>query len=298
MTDISPSSSILGFSSCMLDRCDHVRVDPVLLAEWFADPAALHIILDGLNPVLNGDSLVREPLPAHASPDTHALLGCLEDRRPLFVELKRGTPHNEQFGTAMWDAANILSAEELSLYGAARSLVDWHARHCFCAVCGAPTKPVKAGWSRQCQDCRAHHFPRVDPVVIMLAEYDGKVLVGRQPRFLPRRFSALAGFVEPGETLEGAVARELFEEAGIRVSDVRYVMSQPWPFPSSMMIACTAQAHDDALTLDTQELEHAFWASADDVRAALAGAPDAPFLPPPPMAVAHHLLKYWLQAQD
>ena len=275
-----------------------MRVDPVLLAEWFADPAAMRIVLDGLDPAFDGDCLAREPLPFDAPPETHALLGCLEDRRPLFVELKRDIPHGGQFAPAVWEAANVMSAEELSLYAAARSLVDWHARHGFCAACGAPTKPVKAGWSRRCVGCRAEHFPRVDPVVIMLAEYEGKVLLGRQPRFPPKRFSALAGFVEPGETFEGAVERELFEEAGIRVFDVRYVMSQPWPFPSSMMIACTAQAHDDALTLDTQELEHAFWASADDVRAAFAGDSEARFIAPPPMAVAYHLLKYWLQAQD
>jgi NAD+ diphosphatase len=130
----------------------------------------------------------------------------------------------------------------------------------------------------------------------MLAEHDGRVLLGRQPRFPPRRFSALAGFVEPGETLEGAVARELYEEAGIRVRNVRYVMSQPWPFPSSLMIAATAEAEDDVITLDEKELEHAFWASADDVRAAMAGDPAAPFIAPPPMAVAHHLLRHWVES--
>ena len=193
--------------------------------------------------------------------------------------------------------AASLSPEELSLYGAARSLVDWHARHGFCAVCGAPTVPQRAGWGRRCERCEAEHFPRVDPVVIMLAEHQGRVLLGRQPRFPPRRYSALAGFVEPGETIEGAVAREIFEEAGVRVRNVRYVMSQPWPFPSSLMIACTAEAEDDAIRLDEKELEHAFWASADDVRRAFACDDDAPFIAPPSMAVAYHLLRYWLELQ-
>ena len=287
-----------GFSSCTLDRCDQVRVDPAALAQWFNDPAACRILLRGLDPLIDGDMLARQPIPADARLEDHVLLGRLDDERPIFVELRRDIPHGGQFAPRVREAASLLRAEELGLYGAARSLVDWHARHGFCAVCGGPTVSVKAGWSRKCGACDAEHFPRVDPVVIMLAEYEGKVLLGRQPRFPPKRYSALAGFVEPGETLEGAVARELFEEAGIRVSDVRYVMSQPWPFPSSLMIACTAQAHDDTLTLDTQELEDAFWASADDVRAAFAGEGAARFVAPPSMAVAHHLLKYWLERQD
>jgi NAD+ diphosphatase len=131
-------------------------------------------------------------------------------------------------------------------------------------------------------------------VVIMLAEHRGRVLLGRQHAWPLGRYSALAGFVEPGETIEEAVAREIYEEAGVRVRDVRYVMSQPWPFPSSLMIACIAQADDDALTVDATEIEHAFWCDAAGVRAALDGAADAPFLAPPPMAVAWHLLDRWL----
>ena len=153
---------------------------------------------------------------------------------------------------------------------------------------------MKAGWSRHCDGCGADHFPRTDPVVIMLAEHRGRVLVGRQHSWAQGRYSALAGFVEPGETIEEAVARELFEEAGVRVRDVRYLMSQPWPFPSSLMIACIAQADDDALTLDETEIEAAFWVDTDGVRAALAEEEDAPFQAPPPMAVAWHLLDQWL----
>lgn len=160
-------------------------------------------------------------------------------------------------------------------------------------MCGAPTAIFRGGWGRSCAACGAEHFPRVDPVVIMLAEYDGRVLVGRQPGFPPGFFSALAGFVEPGESLEEAVARELFEEAGIQVSDVAYVASQPWPFPSSLMIGCRAVAHDPALTLDTTELEAAMWVDRAEVRAALAGDMGATFLAPPPLAIARHLLEDW-----
>ena len=128
----------------------------------------------------------------------------------------------------------------------------------------------------------------------MLAEHEGRVLLGRQHSWPEGRYSALAGFVEPGETIEEAVAREIHEEAGVRVHSVRYVMSQPWPFPSSLMIACVAQAQDDALRIDETEIEHAFWCDADGVRAAMAGDSDAPFVAPPQMAVAWHLLDHWL----
>jgi NAD+ diphosphatase len=128
----------------------------------------------------------------------------------------------------------------------------------------------------------------------MLAENEGKVLVGRQPRYPPGRYSALAGFLEPGESVEEAVARELFEEAGLKVRDVRYVTSQPWPFPSSLMMACIAAADDPTLAIDTTELEDAFWADRAGVEAAMAGDPGAPFLPPPPYAIAHTLFRWWL----
>jgi NAD+ diphosphatase len=188
--------------------------------------------------------------------------------------------------------------EELAIYGGARSLADWHQRHGFCAKCGQPTAPVKAGWSRQCGACKAEHFPRTDPVVIMLAEYQGKVLIGRNSRFPPRRFSALAGFVEPGETIEEAVRRELWEEAGIRVGRVDYMMSQPWPFPSQLMIACMAQAESDVLTLDEAEIAEAMWVSRADVAKAFAEDEDALFLAPAPIAVAHHMLKAWFDRAE
>jgi NAD+ diphosphatase len=176
-------------------------------------------------------------------------------------------------------------------------VLDWHARHSFCANCGTPTEPFRAGWGRRCPSCATEHFPRVDPVVIMLAEHDDRVLLGRQPAFPAGRYSALAGFLEPGESIEEAVAREVREEAGIDVTDVRYVASQPWPFASSLMIACVARARSDALTLDRNELEDAIWVPRDQVRAVLAGEP-GPFLPPPPYAIAHTLLTRWAEGQS
>ena len=162
----------------------------------------------------------------------------------------------------------------------------------FCANCGAGTAVFRAGWGRKCPACATEHFPRVDPVVIMIAEHEGRALVGRQPMWPRGRYSALAGFLEPGESIEEAVAREIAEEAGLRVADVRYVASQPWPFPSQLMIACVARAESDAISLDANELEDAIWVTRAEVRAALAGE-EAPFLAPPPYAIAHTLLAEW-----
>ena len=283
-----------GFVGGTLDRVDHIRTSPALLAETFANPAARLLVLDGLEPVEADGHLVLEPLATDALVEDHVLLGIDTQQRPIFARLVADLGPNLVPTPRSRAIADLVPVEEVALYGAARSLVHWHARHRFCSVCGAGTGPVKAGWARKCSDCGAEHFPRTDPVAIMLAEHRGRVLLGRQHSWPPGRYSALAGFIEPGETIEEAVARELYEEAGVRVHDVRYVMSQPWPFPSSLMIACVAQAEDDALTLDPTEIEDAFWCDADGVRAALAGDPDAPFLAPPPMAVAWHLLDRWL----
>ncbi|MGK2909353.1 MAG: NAD(+) diphosphatase [Sphingobium sp.] len=294
-----------GFVGGTLDRADNVRNDPALVAQAFADPRARLLLLDGLDPRADGTKLETGAIPPGAAVTEFALLGVGEEG-PIFVWLDPASGYATRFAPQVWSIAGLLAPDQLALYGTARSVVDWHARHSFCANCGTPTSPVKAGWSRRCGEglpkgssaaasaCRAEHFPRVDPVTIMLAEHGGRVLVGRQPRFPAGRYSALAGFVEPGETIEEAVARELWEEAGIVVDDVRYAMSQPWPFPSSLMIACVAKARSDVLTIDTTELEDAMWVDADGVRGAMAGEVNAPFIAPPEMAVAHHLFNYWL----
>ena len=153
--------------------------------------------------------------------------------------------------------------------------------------------PSRGGWSRACQACASEHYPRSDPVVIMLAEHDGRLLLGRQPQYPARRYSALAGFVEPGETIEAAVARELFEEAGIAVRDVTYVASQPWPFPSTLMIGATCIATSDSLTIDHHELDDARWFTRSEVEAALSNDSAAPFIAPPRFAIARTLLERW-----
>ena len=283
----------LGFTGARLDRADRLRTDPEAFAAAIADPRATCLLLDGIDPVPgSGGGLMWEALDP-ADERALLLLGIDDSGAPRFVREAHAGARVDARSRTVMRLLPMLSPEEAALYGGARSLVDWHARHRFCAVCGSPTELFRGGWGRRCASCGAEHFPRVDPVVIMLAEYEGRVLLGRQPGFPPGFFSALAGFVEPGESLEEAVARELFEEAGIAVSDVSYVASQPWPFPSSLMIGCRAVARGAALTIDTTELEAAMWVDRAEVRAALAGDMGASFMAPPPLAIARYLLEDW-----
>jgi NAD+ diphosphatase len=279
-----------GFTSAGLDRADHLRLDEGRLAELAAAAEARLLRLAGLDPVLDaGERLVWDTL--EAVEEELIFLGLL-DGAPRFAPVPRLGP-----GQRAWSVFAILgrmAPEDAALWGAARSLIEWHNRHLFCGRCGAGTRLFRAGWGRSCTGCGLDHFPRVDPVVIMLAERDGKVLLGRQPQYPPGRYSALAGFVEPGESIEEAVAREIKEEAGLIVERIRYVASQPWPFPGQLMIACLAEAAAGEVMLDLNELEDAIWADRAEVAAALAGEAGAPFLAPPPFAIANTLLRAWV----
>ena len=277
-----------GFTGAGLDRADHLRQDAERLADLMANGDARLLHLDMVDPVLDEAGALRWG-PVEGAEEL-LFLG-LEEGRPLFAPLVR-----MELGQRAWSVFRLLSlmsSRVAAIWGAARSLNEWHNRHGFCPACGHATAPFRAGWGRQCTACKTEHFPRVDPVVIMLAEHEGRVLLGRSPHYPPGRYSALAGFVEPAESIEEAVARELAEEAGVKVTDVRYVASQPWPFPGSLMIACIGQAESNVLTLDRNELEDAFWCDRAGVQAALAGDPAAPFLAPPPFAIANTLLTRW-----
>jgi NAD+ diphosphatase len=279
-----------GFTGAGLDRADHLRFRPDELAALAAREDARLLDLALLDPVLDeADRLRWSPM----RPGATIFLG-FDGGVPLFAPLVEDAPP----GRRAWSIFGLLGRMErrdAAIWATARSLNEWHSGHPRCARCGSPSAPFRAGWGRKCPTCQAEHFPRVDPVVIMLAEYQGRVLVGRQHQYPPARYSALAGFVEHGESIEEAVRRELFEEAGLRVDEVRYVASQPWPFPGSLMIGCHAIAASDALTLDPAEIEDAFWVDRDQVRAALAGSGDALFQAPPPYAIAHTLLTRWVE---
>jgi NAD+ diphosphatase len=286
---VAASGVTPGFTGAGLDRADHLRLDAERLAGLARSPDARLLRLAGLDPVLDDDGrLVWTELPG---PEADTIFLGLRDGVPLFAPLLTAPP-----GGRAWSVFALLDSmrpDEAAIWGSARSLNEWHGRHRFCGGCGSGTEAFRAGWGRRCTGCALEHFPRVDPVVIMLAEHEGRVLLGRQPQYPERRYSALAGFVEPGESVEEAVAREVFEEAGIEVDSVRYVASQPWPFPGQLMIACIAQARGDSLVLDRNELEDAFWAGRGDVLEALGGNPCAPFIAPPRFAIAHTLLRHW-----
>jgi NAD+ diphosphatase len=287
---------MIGFTGCTIDRADNLRLDAAAIAELAASPGARLLSLAGVDPELDGEGrLLWSALPA--MPDLSGLIFLgLRDGQALFAPLVRIDSSRPAY--AVFRLIEMMAPDEAALWATARSLIAWHDRHSFCATCGAGTEPFRAGWGRRCGGCRAEHFPRVDPVVIMLAEHEGRVLLGRQPQYPPGRYSALAGFVEPGESIEEAVAREFAEEAGIEVSNVRYVASQPWPFPGQLMIACIAEARGDELTIDYTELEDAMWVSRAGVEAALRQDPQAPFLAPPRFAIAHSLLRAWLEGSQ
>ncbi|MBN2973691.1 NAD(+) diphosphatase [Roseomonas aeriglobus] len=281
-----------GFTGAWLDRADPVRSDEPALAAALADPRARLMRLENGDPAVDADGAIAWTSIANVQ-GTPIFLGLDAEQRPYFAEACVGDTAAPARSGALMRMLDAMPPGDAAIFGTVRSVTGWHARHGYCANCGAATAIIRGGWARSCPDCGAEHFPRVDPVVIMLAEYDGRALVGRQAAWPAGRYSALAGFVEPGESLEEAVARELFEEAGVRVSDVRYLASQPWPFPGQLMLAAIATAESDALTIDTKEIEDAFWVTRDEVRAALAGAEDAKFLPPPPYAIARTLLEEW-----
>jgi NAD+ diphosphatase len=189
----------------------------------------------------------------------------------------------------------LVSPAALCILGQAKAILHWHARHGHCANCGQPTRVAAAGWRRECDACKAQHFPRTDPVVIMLAVDGERCLLGRQARFPKGMVSCLAGFVEPGETIEEAVRREIHEEAGVDCGEVAYVASQPWPFPSSLMIGCLARATSRAITLDRVELEDARWFDRAEVMAMFERRHPEGLWAPNPMAIAHHILRHWAE---
>ncbi|WP_372916857.1 NAD(+) diphosphatase [Sandarakinorhabdus sp.] len=288
---------VTGFTGNTLDRADEIRRDAAALIGLRARADARWLVLYGLNPVVRPGE-APAILWAYRSDIPHDALSIflgVGAEGPRFAAAAPSAELVADFGGKLLDAraaGALLPAHEAAIVAQARSIIDWHQRHGFCAMCGGKTELAKAGYARQCTACKAEHFPRVDPVVIMLAVKDGHALIGRQPRFPKRFLSALAGFVEPGESLEEAVRRELWEEAGITTRRVRYLASQPWPFPSSLMMAAFAEADGFEVRLDEEELEEVRWVTKDEVRAALAG--DGDFLAPPPMAIAHTLLKCWV----
>ena len=255
--------------------------------------------LDGLMPALDDHGRLAWGTLADAPEEAELVFLGLDrtdgGEKACFAAVPtRGDATPRMANPQLWSLMATLAPDDLAVYGGARSIVDWHARHRFCAECGGDTKLAKGGWQRDCTACGASHFPRTDPVAITLVEHDGKLMLGRGKGWPEGRFSALAGFVEPGESIEEGVAREVFEESGVRIRDVSYVASQPWPFPSQLMIGCHAYADDEEVTMDETEMAEILWFTREDIEAAFAGAPSAPFHKPVEQAIATHLMRWWL----
>ena len=298
-------SSLTGFAHNPLNRLSERREDAAFMAGLAENTAARTLVLSGDTPVLRLDGDRLDPLFEILAPwrlgKVRELVFLGESGRgPLFATLIEAAPEPLlAAGCKMIDLRSLitqgaLDSDLLGALGQAKSVMHWHQRHRFCANCGAPTRMAASGWRRECDSCQAQHFPRTDPVVIMLAVQGDACLLGRQSRFAPGMYSCLAGFLEPGETIEDAVRRELQEEAGIAVGPVNYRSSQPWPFPASLMIGCIAQALGRDLVIDREELEDARWFSRGEAASILAGTHPDSFSSPPPMAIAHHLLRDWL----
>ena len=284
---------MLSFTGSRLDRADHVRADPDRLAGYMNWKARV-LALDGLMPSLDDTNRLAWGTLADVPEDAELCFLGLDEGKACFAAVPpRGDATPRMANPQLWSLMATLPPDDLALYGGARSLTDWHARHRFCAQCGGDTKLAKGGWQRDCTNCGASHFPRTDPVTIMLVEHEGRLMLGRGLGWPEGRFSALAGFVEPGESIEEGVAREVLEEAGVRVRDVTYVASQPWPFPSQLMIGCHSHADSDELTIDETEMAEINFYTRDEVQAALAG--EGPFVAPPPHAIAHYLMQWWIE---
>jgi len=287
------------FAGAYLDRRAEARLQENWLAEAQADPETLFVVMRaGAALTLaagNGDAARvafltgSDPRVAAAPPAQMVLLGWLQERRCVLVTLDdtaAARQPEEQF-TELRPLASELAPAEAGLLAYARALHLWHASHRFCSRCGSPTHSARAGHMRQCDACGQTGFPRLDPAIIVLVHDGDRALLGRQPTWQPNRYSTIAGFVEPGESLEDAVRREVAEETGIAVSRVAYHSSQPWPFPASLMLGFTAQGSYAVPQLLDGELEDARWLTREELATGVVHLP-------PQDAIARRLIDHWL----
>jgi len=307
----------LVFAGSALDRAAELRSDPQKMSDLLANGGQVL-------PIWRGKPLIAHGTDPAWLPTGHPALAHGAD--PVFLGLDDGTPRfaldisdwspeagaeaveagffdpSAQFHPSLPDTHAFLELRGVmtqltpraaELVATAKAVLHWHRSHRFCAVCGAQSHPINAGWQRACGTCAAQHFPRTDPVVIMLIQRGNNLLLGRSPGWPEGMYSCLAGFVEPGETIEAAVRREVLEETNITVGDVRYVASQPWPFPASLMMGFIGDATSDTITIDPHELDAAIWVSREDMMDIMAG--EHPTIRPARKgAIAYHLIARWL----
>ncbi|MBL4853523.1 NAD(+) diphosphatase [bacterium AH-315-J19] len=298
------STTPMAFTGAPLDLAENQRDAASLTVFSKADNARAFVMFHGRFLVKNGDLVMVHPLQIKGS--------HLYDPGPLFLGLDGKTPMfafsfaKEEEALKLVKGAELdhlrnlsflMDGRQLALAGRAKSLFDWHRSHRFCSNCGKESKPQAGGVTRQCPTCETDHFPRVNPVVIMLVLDGDNCLMGRGPEWPDGAFSALAGFVSPGESLSEACIREVKEEVNIDVENPEFKFSQPWPYPGQLMMGMVCQAKNTKITLDTKELADAKWFSKDEVRSVFEGTnaqKGTPFICPPPFTIAHQLIKAWL----
>ena len=297
-----------GFALNTLDRMANQREDAAFIADLRARETARYIVFSGEIPALKlndetHDALFTADEAKTVGKPTHKVfLGCHGDR-PLFGVLIEASAHDnsqDRGDLSFMDLRTIaiqglVTPEIVGALSQAKSLLYWHKHNAFCANCGEPTRASVGGSRRECEACGRHHFPRLEPVVIMLVTDGTHCLLGRQEHFPAKMYSCLAGFAEVGETLEDAVRREVMEEAGVKVGRVDYHASQPWPFPSSLMIGCIAEALTREVVVDHLELEDARWFSREEVRQMIAKTHPDELMCPPKLAIANALMREWVE---
>ena len=307
--DLGPKPR-LGYAASSIERAAERRANAAALAALENDPRARAYVVAGELVVLKQATAVADPLftlaEARALGRTAELvfLGLCESAPRFAIALESAAAEvlktrGEFLVTDLRSIAvrGLVEAEHLPPLAEGKALLNWHGRHRFCPNCGAATNLVEAGWRRDCPSCRAQHFPRTDPVVIMLAVAGERCVLGRSHRFQPGMWSCLAGFVEPGEAIEDAVRRETCEEAGIICGRVSYFASQPWPFPTSLMIGCHAEALSREIVIDRAELDDARWFDREEVASMLLRRHPDGLTTPPTMAIAYHIIRVWVEEE-
>ncbi|MGZ3323959.1 MAG: NAD(+) diphosphatase [Xanthobacteraceae bacterium] len=307
--DLGPKPR-LGYTESLIERAAELRTDAPALAALENDRRARAYVVGGEFVVLKRAADICDPLFTLA--ETRRLgtaaeivfLGLIEGAPRFAVALDPATAEalKARDGFLVTDLRSIavrglVPADHLPPLAEGKALLNWHGRHRFCSNCGAATNVVEAGWRRDCPSCHAQHFPRTDPVAIMLPVAGERCVLGRSHRFQPGMWSCLAGFVEPGEAIEDAVRRETREEAGIICGRVSYFASQPWPFPTSLMIGCHAEALSREIVIDRVELDDARWFDREEVAAMLLRRHPDGLSTPPTVAIAYHIIRAWVEEE-
>lgn len=298
MTNLTSFSPKIAFAGGQLDHLEDKR-DITSLRKFLADPNARALIMVDGRPAIRDDGSLKTVHPKDVVGKNIMAPGVIflgtDKIGPVFayqLDGAQGLAPEPAF-QEMRFIAGRMDAKSLAIAGRAKSLFDWHNSHRFCSACGKESQATGGGMNRKCPICSTEHFPRVNPVAIMLILNGDDCLLGRSPGWPEGAFSALAGFVSPGETVEEGCAREVKEEVGLNVHDIKYVFSQPWPFPSQLMMGMICHTDEREITVNKAELEDARWFSKDTVRNIFEGKTDE-FLRPPSFTIAHQLLRSWL----